>query len=127
MPSDPVYGANKHGVVGLVRALGPALAPEGIRVNAFCPGFAATRIITDIQAHLEASGIPIIPVEAAGRAVLTAFDSSDTGQAWLLQAGREVVPYRFRGVPGPLTESGEKPQLRDPLGVPAGTGEGPPA
>ena len=39
MPMDAIYTANKHAVVGLVRALGPAFAGEGIRVNAVCPGF----------------------------------------------------------------------------------------
>ena len=107
IPSDPVYGANKHAVVGLVRALGPALAPQGIRINAFCPGFAQTKIIANVEDTLRSSGVPIIPVDVAGRAVLTAFDSPDTGQAWLLQAGRDVVQYRFRGIPGPLDEQGE--------------------
>ena len=40
---DPLYAANKHAVVGLVRSLGPALAEEGIRFNAVCPGFAESR------------------------------------------------------------------------------------
>ena len=101
-PFDPVYGANKHAVVGLVRALGPALAPQGITVNAFCPGFADTKILGGIREHLVASGMPIIPVELAGRSVLQVFDSAETGQAWLLQAGRDVMTYRFRGIPGPL-------------------------
>ena len=114
---DPIYGANKHAVVGLVRALGPALAPQNITVNAFCPSFAETKIITDIRGHLEGSGVPIIPVEHAGRAVLEAFDSSETGQAWLLQAGRDVMIYKFRGVPGPLAESGEPANPLDPTGV----------
>ncbi|MGB8652383.1 MAG: SDR family NAD(P)-dependent oxidoreductase [Mycobacteriales bacterium] len=117
-PFDPVYGANKHAVVGLVRALGPALAPQGITVNAFCPGFAETKIITDIRDHLQGSGVPIIPVEKAGAAVLQVFDSTETGQAWLLQAGREVMPYRFRGLPGPLADSGEPAAPLDPTGVP---------
>lgn len=121
-PFDPVYGANKHAVVGLVRALGPALAPDGIRVNAFCPGFAETKIITDIKEHLATSGVPIIPVEAAGRAILQAFDSPDTGQAWLLQAGREVMQYRFRGIPGPLSPDGEPARPMDPRGIPTGMG-----
>ncbi len=117
---DPVYGANKHAVVGLVRALGPALAPEGIRVNAFCPGFAETKIITDIKSHLSASGVPIIPVDVAGRAVLQAFDSPDTGEAWLLQAGRDAMPYRFRGIPGPLDADGNPARPMDPTGIPTG-------
>lgn len=119
-PFDPVYGANKHAVVGLVRALGPALAPDGIQVNAFCPGFAETAIITEIKPALESGGVPIIPVDVAGRAVLTAFDSDVTGQAFLLQAGRDVMVYRFRGIPGPLTETGGKAAPADPAGIPTG-------
>lgn len=107
-PFDPVYGANKHAVVGLVRALGPALAPQGITVNAFCPGFAETKIITDLREVLVGSGTPIIPVEKAGASVLEIFDSALTGEAWLLQAGRDVMAYRFRGIPGPLTDDGER-------------------
>jgi len=126
-PFDPVYGANKHAVVGLVRALGPALAPQGIRVNAFCPGFAETKIITDIRSTLVDSGVPIIPVEVAGDAVLQAFDSADTGQAWLLQAGRDAMVYRFRGIPGPLGAAGEKVDPVDPTGVRTGMAEPPPA
>ena len=127
MPSDPAYSANKHGVVGLVRALGPALQPQGIRINAFCPSFAQTKIITDIEHALAGSGVPIIPVDVAGAAVLQAFDSPETGQAWLLQAGRDVMVYRFRGVPGPLSDTGEPVQPLDPTGVPTGTTQPPPA
>ena len=117
-PFDPVYGANKHAVVGLVRALGPALAPQGITVHAFCPGFADTKIIQTIRELLDSSGVPIIAVEQAGVAVLQAFDSPDSGQAWLLQAGREAMQYRFRGIPGPLAEDGSRAQPADPGGVP---------
>ena len=117
-PFDPVYCANKHAVVGLVRSLGPSLAPQGITVNAFCPGFAETAIITGLREHLVAGGLPIIPVEVAGEAVLRAFDSAETGQAWLLQAGREVMTYRFRGIPGPLAEDGS-PALATAPGGPA--------
>ncbi len=106
VPFDPVYGANKHAVVGLVRALGLALGGQNITVNAFCPGFAETKIITEIRDVLDGSGVPIIPVEKAGESVLQIFDSSETGQAWLLQAGRDVMPYRFRGIPGPLKDDG---------------------
>lgn len=125
-PFDPVYGANKHAVVGLVRALGPALAPDRITVNAFCPGFAETKIITGIKSALQGSGVPIIPVEVAGEAVLQAFDSTETGQAWLLQAGREVMVYRFRGIPGPLDGNGQPARPVDPTGVPTGAAEPPP-
>lgn len=105
---DPVYGANKAAVVGLVRALAPTLAPLGITINAFCPGFAETKIITDIREMLDGVGTPIIPVEKAGAAVVEVFDSGLTGKAWLLQAGRDLIDYQFKGIPGPLTDTGER-------------------
>lgn len=116
-PFDPVYGANKHAVVGLVRALGPAWAAHGITVNAFCPGFAETAILAPLREVLEGMAVPIIPVETAGAAVLRVFDSPDTGEAWLLQAGRDVMPYRFRGIPGPLSEDGTAATPMDPAGA----------
>ena len=127
VPFDPVYGANKHAVVGLVRALGPALLPQGIRVNAFCPGFAETAIIAGLKGVLQDSGIPIIPVETAGASVLQIFDSAEAGQAWLLQAGRELMMYRFRGVPGPLGDDGSAAPPVDPTGLPTGMAEPPAA
>jgi NAD(P)-dependent dehydrogenase (short-subunit alcohol dehydrogenase family) len=117
-PFDPIYGTNKHAVVGLVRALGPALQPQGISINVFCPGFAETKIITDIRDHLTGVGVPIIPVEKAAASVLQIFDSGLTGEAWLLQAGRDVMPYKFRGIPGPLSDEGDPAGVLDPTDVP---------
>jgi NAD(P)-dependent dehydrogenase (short-subunit alcohol dehydrogenase family) len=105
---DPVYGANKAAVVGFVRSMAPVLTPLGITINAFCPGFSETKIITDIREMLDGVGTPIIPVEKAGASVLQVFDSGLTGRAWLLQAGRDLIDYQFKGIPGPLTDSGER-------------------
>jgi NAD(P)-dependent dehydrogenase (short-subunit alcohol dehydrogenase family) len=126
VPFDPIYGANKHGVVGLVRALGPSLAPQNITINAFCPGFAETKIIGPIKEILQQSGVPIIPVETAGEAVLKAFDDGETGQAYLLQAGLDPMLYKFRGIPGPKNADGTPATPAEPTGIPATPAAEPP-
>jgi NAD(P)-dependent dehydrogenase (short-subunit alcohol dehydrogenase family) len=41
-PHAPAYAASKAGLVGLVKSLAVAFAPEGIRVNALAPGWIET-------------------------------------------------------------------------------------
>lgn len=101
MPFDPVYTANKHAVVGLVRSVAPTLAPEGIRVNAVCPGFAESKIIEPIREVLAQQGLPIVPAEAVAETVLTLFAGEMAGECWFVQPGRRSEPFAFRGVPGP--------------------------
>ncbi|KWF30988.1 glucose 1-dehydrogenase [Burkholderia pseudomultivorans] len=44
IPSDGVYGAAKHGVIGLTKAAAIEFASRGIRVNAVCPGLVETAL-----------------------------------------------------------------------------------
>lgn len=99
MAPQPVYGANKAAVVGLARALGPAHAPEGIRVNAICPGFADTAIIDNIRELLSAGGVPIIEPRAVADAALRVLAGEDSGRALVVQAGVAPYYYRFPGLP----------------------------
>lgn len=47
IPSTFPYPVAKHGLLGLVRALGIQYAPEGVRVNAIAPGYIETQIAVD--------------------------------------------------------------------------------
>lgn len=44
-PWIPSYCASKAGLLGLTRSMAAQLGPEGIRVNAVCPGFVVTPMI----------------------------------------------------------------------------------
>lgn len=44
----PAYTASKHGLIGLTRSLAARLGPEGIRINAVCPGYIATPMFLPI-------------------------------------------------------------------------------
>lgn len=102
MPADPIYTLTKHAVVGYVRAIAPALAPRGIRINVVCPGFVDTPIVTpELREWIEGEGIPLMQPEQVAEAVLVAARSEETGQVWVVQPGREPVRYEFHGVPGP--------------------------
>ncbi|MEU5993745.1 SDR family NAD(P)-dependent oxidoreductase [Spirillospora sp. NPDC047418] len=100
-PFDPVYGANKAAVVGLVRALGPTLAEEGVRVNALCPSFADTDILTPLKGHLQETGFPILDVADVVEAFMGILEADGAGEAWYVVPGRPSGPFTFRGVPGP--------------------------
>ena len=102
MPADPIYTLTKHAVVGYVRAIAPHLAERGIRINAVCPGFVDTPIVTpELREWIVSEGIPLMQPEQVAEAVLVAARSGDSGQAWVVQPGREPLRYEFRGVPGP--------------------------
>ncbi|GLX93492.1 SDR family NAD(P)-dependent oxidoreductase [Herbidospora sp. NBRC 101105] len=101
IPLDPIYAANKHAVVGLVRSLGAALAPDGIKVQALCPSFADTAILGDARVLLEAEGFPIMEVDQVVDAFEKVVASEGTGECWFVVPGRESEPFTFRRAPGP--------------------------
>jgi len=99
MAGDTLYTLTKHAVVGYVRAAGEALAEEGIRVCAVCPGFVDTPLVAD---HRDQFGdFPMLVAEDVADAVDGILDRGEPGEVWYVQPGREPGPYGFRGVPGP--------------------------
>jgi len=42
LPGDAIYGASKHGVIGLTKAAAVEFAGRGVRINAVCPGMVRT-------------------------------------------------------------------------------------
>ena len=103
-PEDPIYTLTKHAVIGFVRSVAPQLEQRGIRINAVAPGFVETPLID--PAPFADAGFPLLQPEVVAQAVLAAARSSETGQVWVVQPGREPLQFRFPNVPGPRDASG---------------------
>lgn len=99
---DPIYGLTKSAVVGFVRSVALPLAERGIRVQAVCPGWADTALMDDVfKGELVGRGYRLLRPEDVAEGVWAAYGSEETGEAWVVQPGREPLAYGFRGVPGP--------------------------
>jgi NAD(P)-dependent dehydrogenase (short-subunit alcohol dehydrogenase family) len=102
IPDDPIYGLTKHAVVGFVRSVAPPLLERGIRAQAVCPGWADTALMDDaFKGDLVERGYRLLQPEGVAEGVWAAYRSEGTGEAWVVQPGREPLVYGFRGVPGP--------------------------
>jgi len=99
---DPIYGLTKHAVVGFVRSVAPQLAERGIRIQAICPGWADTGLTTaEFRQKLTERGFRLLQPPEVADGVWAAYTSEGTGEAWVVQPGREPLRYEFKGVPGP--------------------------
>jgi NAD(P)-dependent dehydrogenase (short-subunit alcohol dehydrogenase family) len=95
---DPIYSLTKHALIGFVRSVAPQLEERGIRINAICPGYADTPLVTaETRAEID---VPLIDPELVAEATLEALESGETGQAWVVQPNR-IERFRFPNVPGP--------------------------
>jgi NAD(P)-dependent dehydrogenase (short-subunit alcohol dehydrogenase family) len=102
IPDDPVYGLTKHAVVGFVRSVAPQLERRGIRIQAVCPGWADTALTTEeFRNELTTGGLRLLRPDEVAEGVWAAYQSGGTGEAWVVQPGREPLQYEFKGVPGP--------------------------
>jgi NAD(P)-dependent dehydrogenase (short-subunit alcohol dehydrogenase family) len=84
MSMDPIYGANKHAVVGLVRALAPLLDPYGVCISSLNPGFVDTAILGSAGAEgLRELGFPVLPDTALADLAMQALTERVNGAQWV--------------------------------------------
>jgi NAD(P)-dependent dehydrogenase (short-subunit alcohol dehydrogenase family) len=93
------YGAAKAGLISLTKSLAVEWAPNGVRVNALCPGWTATDLNRNLWGGPDhgASIVANVPMrrwgraeEMAGPAVFLASDASSymTGQVLVVDGGQ---------------------------------------
>ena len=95
------YAASKAAIIGFVKALARELGPDGITVNAICPGSANTdmprrhRTEEETMARLRATplGHVLEPEDIAGPILFLASDSAAyiTGQAYNINCGTVMI------------------------------------
>lgn len=100
VPDDPIYSANKHAVIGLMRSMGPVLARDGIRSHALCPWFVDTPILGGIKDWLDRLGLPILATDDVVDAFLRVLASDSTGDAWPVLPETPAEPISFVPPPG---------------------------
>lgn len=66
-PIYPIYGASKHGVIGLTKAAAQQYAADKIRVNAICPGATRTPMVAQSAAIMPDVEALLVQVTPLGR------------------------------------------------------------
>lgn len=94
--TSSAYAATKHGVIGLTKVAAMDYAQRGIRVNAICPGFTDTAMMSDAMQRHGAELMREVPMGRLGRpeeiAETIAFLCSDrsaftTGATFVVDGG----------------------------------------
>ncbi len=105
----PAYVASKHAVIGLTKVAAAEVGPQGVRVNAICPGPIATRMVQEIARQVSpnnpdsveeryAAGLPLrrygTPEEVANLVLFLCSDlaSNITGAQYVVDGGRTAAP-----------------------------------
>lgn len=96
-PEDPVYSMTKHGVIGLVRSLGPMLAPKGISIGTVCPAGVDTDMVPP---DYRAAGYSFAPPDHIAEALEMILDSpaEEGGAVWVTMS-EDQPAWRYQFAP----------------------------
>jgi NAD(P)-dependent dehydrogenase (short-subunit alcohol dehydrogenase family) len=100
------YVAAKHGVIGLMRALALETAPAGITVNAICPGFTETELLSHSIARIAdatgRSGVDVRATLAASNPQERFIEPQEVAEAvlWLCGAASAAITGQAISVSG---------------------------
>jgi 3-oxoacyl-[acyl-carrier protein] reductase len=95
------YAVTKAGLIALTKGLSAALAPHNIRVNAVAPGLVETRMLRQSPKELIDKIVQETPLKRIGTPeeiahtvlfLLSEQSSFTTGQTWVADGGRAMLP-----------------------------------
>jgi len=115
-PGMPAYVASKHAVMGLTKVAAGEVGPQGIRVNAVCPGPIDTRMVRDIAKQVSPNNPDAVEARYAGSLPLRRYGTAQevanvvlfllsdlagniTGAQYVVDGGRSAAPA---GVSAPV-------------------------
>ena len=115
-PGMPAYVASKHAVMGLTKVAAGEVGPQGIRVNAVCPGPIDTRMVRDIAKQVSPNNPDAVEARYAGSSPLRRYGTAEevanvvmfllsdlagnvTGAQYVVDGGRTAAPA---GVSAPV-------------------------
>ena len=94
IPPDPIYGLTKHGMVGMVKSLGPMLAMHGVCISALCPGFADTPLVSDLAKEFAKQfSIGVMDVSVVGDLAMKALAERVPGSQWVVMLDHPIKQY----------------------------------
>jgi len=108
-PGMPAYVASKHAVMGLTKVAAGEVGPQGIRVNAVCPGPIDTRMVRDIAKQVSPNNPDSVAARYAGSIPLRRYGTAEevanvvlflcsdlagnvTGAQYVVDGGRSAAP-----------------------------------
>lgn len=108
-PGMPAYVASKHAVMGLTKVAAGEVGPQGIRVNAVCPGPIDTRMVRDIARQVSPNNPDAVAARYAGSIPLRRYGTAEevanvvlfllsdlagnvTGAQYVVDGGRSAAP-----------------------------------
>lgn len=98
--SNAAYTASKHGVVGITKSAAIAYSKKGIRVNAVCPGYVDTQIVSRVRKAGDDAVDSLVAMHPVGRLG----EPAEIAQAiaWLCSDGASFVAGHAMAVDGGL-------------------------